>query len=103
MLLKLYPREVANIILLYCGNDIILQMQNDFPKLLKDILIMGQEINKIHENNYGYITKIKCSDCRAITGQAIEPFINLTELDCRGCHKITNRSIIKLTNLMLNF
>jgi hypothetical protein len=53
----LFPLDVANIILSYSDNWLVIQLQNYFFKLLKHITILGEELFEIHENNYKYITK----------------------------------------------
>ncbi len=66
-LIKLFPKDIINIILLYLDNKIIIQLQNYFPNLLKHITIIGKELELIHKNNYVLIKKLDCYKYKTIT------------------------------------
>jgi len=65
-LVRLFPLDIANILLLYSGNGLIIQLQNYFPKLLKHITIYAKELEIINTDNNCYITKLNCSYCNLI-------------------------------------
>ena len=51
MILKqLFPSDIINIILQYTDNNIIIQLQNDFPNSLKYITIDENELKLINKN-----------------------------------------------------
>ena len=91
MILKqLFPSDIFNIILQYSGNNIIIQLQNHFPNLLKYITINEKELELINRNNYRYIRKLNCSGSKNITDNDIQHLVRLTELYCGNCSNITN-------------
>ena len=66
-LIKLFPKDIINIILLYSDNKIIIQLQNYFPNLLKHIMITGKELKLINKNNYVLIRNLDCYKYETIT------------------------------------
>ena len=57
-LTKLFPSDIIQTILRYADDALIIDMQDYFPKLLKNIMINSDAINKVNQKNYLYITKI---------------------------------------------
>jgi Leucine-rich repeat (LRR) protein len=98
--LELFPADVFNIILLYSGNETIIQLQDYYSDTLKHITISEPELKLIDKNNYKYIKKFDCSlGSRKITDDIIKSLPNLTELNCEKCHQITDDGIQHLTRL----
>jgi hypothetical protein len=60
--IKLFPRDVANIIILYVGKALIIKLQNDSPRSLANIMLHKNEIPNIHRKNYQYITRLDHSN-----------------------------------------
>ena len=44
---ELFPRELANIILRYSDDSLIIDLQNYFPELLKNIVIFNKNIYEL--------------------------------------------------------
>jgi transcription elongation factor Elf1 len=99
-LTKLFPPDIIQTILQYADDVLIIDMQDYFPKLLQNITINSNTINKINKKNYLYVTKINMADSNISDG-LIQQFPNLTKLNCSHCKNITDVSIRKLVNLRI--
>ncbi len=92
--IKLFPQDVANIIMSYVGKALIIKLQNYFPKSLANIMLHKNEIPNIHKNNYQYIIRLNHSDNNKQIDKCVRRFVNLTELDCSGCLLVTDASTL---------
>ena len=54
ILTKIFPSDIITIILLHSDNALIIELQDYFPKLLKHIMLNGNELKLINVNNYKY-------------------------------------------------
>ena len=100
-LLKLFPKDIIQIILLYDENQLIFVIQNYCPSSLNRINVYDDELNEINENNYKYVTKYDCHKNKTISDILVSNFTNLTELNCSHCNIIDNslQHLINLTDL----
>jgi hypothetical protein len=99
---QLFPSDIINIILQYTDNNIIIQLQDYFPYLLKNITINEKEFELINKNNYQYIRKFNCSNSKNITNNSIKYLTQLTQLDCSNCPNMTDddiKHLVRLTTL----
>ena len=50
-LIELFPSDIINIILPYAGHALIIDMQDYYPMLLKNIVINSDTINKVNQKD----------------------------------------------------
>jgi hypothetical protein len=78
------PREIEKIIVAKAGKEEVIKCQDEYPELLRDIYIDGDEFWLIHQHNRKYIISLTAP--KDMTDSDLDEMIGLIYLDCSNCN-----------------
>ena len=89
------PKDLVNLVLLFCGENEIIKLQNTSPESLKHICV--DDLNLINKKNHKYIKNLKATS--NLTNADLKSLLHLQTLYCGSNNIFTDDGQKGLPNI----